>query len=289
MIGRGSPWVVARAAVIAALPLSACAGDPHPEGDRIVAEAYEQKLYWSDLRQVIPPGTSLEDSIVMAKRFIDNWARERVVLNKAEENLSGSQKDVDRQLQAYRESLITYAYEQALVQQKLDTVVSEAEVERYYTENTKNFELKDNIVRARWFRVRGDDQRLMRKVEELWRGSGEDERHELEVLLARQGSVINDTHDAWIEFKELQQQVPIRPENPTDWLPRQTKVMAKDSSGTYFLDLLEQRLKNSISPLVLVRPGIRSIIINQRKLQLIARMREDLYNDALARKDVRIP
>jgi hypothetical protein len=220
---------------------------------------------------------------------MDNWARERVVLHKAEENLSEAQKDVDRQLKAYRESLITYAYEQALVRQKLDTVVSEADIERYYTENEKNFELKDNIVRARWFKLRDDDPRLLRKVEDLWRSDKENDQHELEVLIAQHGSVITDTHNDWIEFKELQQQVPLHPDNPTDWLPRNTKVVVKDSVSTCYVDLVEQRLKDSVSPLGLVRNSIRSIIINQRKLQLIEDMRKDLYTDALAKKDVVIP
>lgn len=280
--------MVPGAAWIAALVLSACGGGGEEPADRVVAEAYDQKLYWSDLRTVIPVGTAMDDSSAMARRYIDNWARERVVLRKAEENLDEAQKDVESQLQAYRESLITYAYEQALVAQKLDTAISDAEVEKYYNENRVNFELKDNIVRARWFRIRGQDAKLLRKVQELWQRDRDEDRHDLEVLLARQGSVINDTHDAWIEFSELQRQVPVRPDNPTDWLPRHARFVEQDSSGTYFVQVLEHRLKNSVSPLPLARAGIRSIIINQRKLQLIARMREDLYNEALANKDVRI-
>ncbi|HEY0977983.1 MAG TPA: hypothetical protein VGE21_10990 [Flavobacteriales bacterium] len=279
---------MARAAWIAALVLSACRTDPDPEDDQVVAEAYDQRLYRSDLRQVIPLGTPPEDSSAMARRFMDNWARERVVLRKAEDNLDEADKNVEDRLRSYRESLITYAYEQALVAQKLDTAVSDAEIAKYYEENRKNFELKDNIVRARWFKIRGNDAKLLRKVNELWGRDTDDDRHELEVLLARQGSVINDTHEAWIEFKELQQHVPVRPENPTDWLPRHARFTEQDSSGTYFVDIIEHRLKDSVSPLALAGASIRSILINQRKLQLIARMREDLYHEALANKEVRI-
>ena len=108
------------------------------------------------------------------------------------------------------------------------------------------------------------------------------------MLLAQRGSAINDTHDDWMAFSELQQQVPLNPENPTDWIPRQHKVTVADSVGTFFVDLLEHRLKDSVSPLDLVRTEIRSILVNQRKLQLIERMRKDLYDDALASNDVRI-
>lgn len=276
--------------MIAALLLSGCGTVQENEegGDPPVAEAYQEKLYRSDLVRMIPPDAAKEDSAALARQFIDAWARERVLLHKAEENLSTAQKDVDQQLRDYRESLIVYAYEQALVSQKLDTNVSAGEIEAYYAENEKNFELKDNIVRARWFKLRETDKRVLKKVEDLWRSEKPEGFHDLEVLLAQRGSVINDTHDDWMAFSELQQQVPLRPDNPTDWIPRQRKVIVSDSVGVFFVDLLEHRLKNSVSPLELVHAEIRSILINQRKLQLIERMRKDLYDEALARQDVKL-
>lgn len=274
--------------MIAALPLSAC-GPAHDHDDLAVAEAYQEKLYRSDLLRMIPPDAPKEDSAALAQRFIETWARERVLLHKAEENLTTAQKNVEQQLRDYRESLITYAYEQALVRQKLDTNISAGEIEAYYQENLKNFELKDNIVRARWFKLRETDKRVLKKVEDLWRSEKPDDRHDLEVFIAQHGSVINDTHDNWMAFTELQQLVPLNPDNPTDWIPRQSKVIVADSVGTFFVDMVEHRLMNSTSPLGLVRTEIRSILINQRKLRLIEQMREDLFKDALAKKDVRIP
>ena len=274
--------------MIAALLLSGCGAAQDSDGDPPVAEAFQEKLYRSDLVRMIPPDAAKEDSAALARQFIDAWARERVLLHKAEENLSTAQKDVDQQLRDYRESLIVYAYEQALVSQKLDTNISEGEIGAYYTENQKNFELKDNIVRARWFKLRETDKRVLKKVEDLWRSDAPEKFHDLEVLLAQRGSVINDTHDDWMAFSELQLQVPLRPDNPTDWIPRQRKVTVADSVGVFFVDLLEHRLKNSVSPMELVHAEIRSILINQRKLQLIERMRKDLYDEALARQDVKL-
>ncbi len=287
MIGTRNEWI-GRAAVIAALSLSACGTPQQVTGDPPVAEVYQEKLYRSDLVRMIPPGVGREDSVALTRKFIDAWARERVLLHKAEENLNDAQKDVEQRLRDYRESLIIYAYEEALVRQKLDTNISAAEIEAYYQQNEKNFELKDNIVRARWFKLRETDKRVLRKVEELWRSDKPEKFHDLEVFLAERGSTINDTREAWMAFTELQQHVPLRPDNPTDWIPRQHKVMVSDSVGTFFVDLIEHRLKDSVSPLDLVRAEIRSILINKRKLQLIDKMRKDLYDDALASNDVRI-
>ncbi|HMN04239.1 MAG TPA: hypothetical protein PKD45_00810 [Flavobacteriales bacterium] len=282
----GIPW--GRAAIIAALPLVACTQADDP-ADKVVAVAYGDKLYWSDLRMVVPVTASPEDSAAIARRYLDNWARDRVILHMAEQNLDKGQINLEAQMKAYRESLLTFAYEQALVSQNLDTVVSGSEIQEYYDKNIANFQLKDNMVRARWFKLRDNDPKMLRRVEQMWRSNDREELHKLELLLARQGTPIMDTHDDWMEFSTLQLQVPLRPENPTDWLQRQSKVVATDSTGTYFVSFQDHRLKDSTSPIDLVEGQIRSIIINQRKLKLVERMREELYTNAVANKDVRFP
>lgn len=277
-----------RAAIIAALPLAACSSGRGAE-DQVVAVAYGEKLYWSDLRVVVPVTSSPEDSAAIANRYMDNWARDRVMLHMAEQNLDKGQINLDAQIKAYRESLLTFAYEQALVAQNLDSVVTGSQIHEYYDRNIANFQLKDNIVRARWFKLRDNDRKTVQRVEQLWRSSDREELHKLELLLARQGTPIMDTHDEWIEFSNLQMQVPLRLENPTDWLQRQNKVVVNDSTGTYFVNILDHRLKDSTSPIDLVEDQVRAIIINQRKLKLVERLREELYTNALANKDVQFP
>ena len=177
-----------RAAIIAALLLAGCGAD-HDPSDRVVAEAYNDKLYWSDLRMVVPLTSSPDDLAAIARRYLDNWARNRVMLHMAEHNLDKDQINVEAQLKAYRESLLTFAYEQALVLQNLDTVVSGSQVQEYYDRNMANFQLKDNIVRVRWFKLREQDKRTIKRVEQLWRSNDREDLNELEVLLARHGTV----------------------------------------------------------------------------------------------------
>jgi hypothetical protein len=47
----------------------------------------------------------------MANSFIQSWIKQQVVLHKAETNLDEEKKDVEKKLEEYRNSLITYIYE----------------------------------------------------------------------------------------------------------------------------------------------------------------------------------
>lgn len=279
-----APAVWGRVALMAALLLSACGKDD--PGQHVMAEAYGEKLWWSDLRPLVPVDAGREDSAAIVRRYVDNWARDRVMLHMAQENLDLDKLNVEARVKDYRGSLITFAYEQALVEQNLDTVVSQSELQDYYGKNLSNFQLKDNMVRVRWFKLRDEDTKLMKQVEALWRSPRDEDRSKLEVLLARHGATIMDSREQWVPFKELQAQVPLRPDNPTDWLQGRDKVTVRENGSTWFLDILAHRLKDSTAPLETVAPQVRAILINQRKLRLVERLRNELYDQAVANKDV---
>ena len=52
----------------------------------IVAIVNTEKLFKEDLKDVLPQNTSREDSIVIVKSFINDWAIKQLLLNKAENN-----------------------------------------------------------------------------------------------------------------------------------------------------------------------------------------------------------
>jgi hypothetical protein len=279
-----SAWSkAARAVIVIAGGLQACTTTTDQE-DPVVARAYDQVLRWSDLRQLIPMGLPPQDSAVMADSHINNWIRKEVVLHKAEENLAPGDKDFEAQLRDYRNSLVLFAYEQALVDQKLDTVIAEVEVQAYYDANEANFELRDHAVKLRWFRLIARDRKVKERVKDLFKSPKEEKRHELEIWLASNGVNIIDRSADWTYWSDLDAEFPV--DLPEPHAPE--RVVLNSDSTTWFLEILELRPRNSTMPVELVRRDIRSILLNQRKLQLIERMREDLYREALQNNDVEV-
>ena len=109
--------------------LIACDQKPVKDQNRIaIARANNAYLYLDNIKDIVPLGTSAKDSLELINQYINNWIHESLVIQKAEDNLPDEQKKVEKQLQDYRNSLITYAYEKELVKQKLDTVVSTDEI-----------------------------------------------------------------------------------------------------------------------------------------------------------------
>ena len=78
----------------------------------VVARMGDHKLYRSELDDVIPNGTSPEDSVKLAGIYINSWARDKAFVDIAQQRLSKEEKDVSKELEAYRQSLLRYRYEQ---------------------------------------------------------------------------------------------------------------------------------------------------------------------------------
>ncbi len=100
----------------------------------VVAKVGDYRLHRSQLESYIPAGVSAEDSAALARQYILTWAEDLLLMDMAEAQLSKQEKDVSAELEEYRKSLIKYRYEQLYIQQRLDTLVTDEEVARYYEE-----------------------------------------------------------------------------------------------------------------------------------------------------------
>src|SRR5688572_26665957 len=84
--------------------------NPADDNTDVIARVYDKELTLDQLLNLVPPGVSRADSLRVVRNYVDNWVRQQVVLRKAEDNLNENDKDVSKELEEYRNSLITYLY-----------------------------------------------------------------------------------------------------------------------------------------------------------------------------------
>ena len=272
--------------VLSVLVLMGCSADD--ANDPVIARAFDNELHWSDLRQVIPVSATDLDSAALAQRYITSWSRDQVLLHRAEQNLGEEQKDFVAQLEDYRKDRLIYAYEEALVSQKLDTVVKDPEIEAYWKQNEADFGLKDGVIRVRWSKVHGEDKRSLDRLKTAFNSKDNEKLGEYEVWLASRGIPIVDRSSEWISLEELGTNVRSGRSSLSELVTKPGKIVIENGSDAYFMDILELRSRDSVAPLNMVEQDIRSIIINQRKIQFVEKIREDLYREALEQKDVEV-
>jgi len=255
--------------------------------EKAIARVYDEYLYADDLKGVIPAGTSADDSLEMTTAYINNWVRQELLLKQAEDNLDEANRDFSKQIEQYRNSLIIYAYESELVKQKLDTVVPMKDIETYYQQNQNNFHLRENIVLANYAIV-GKNSPIASKIKVLLLSNRDADKEKLRTLCQENGVSYFINDGTWITFADMARKIPITVDDQQDFLSRNKYIEVKDSTMMYLVAIAAYKSKESISPLNFEIENIRAILLNKRKAELLARMEDDLFNDAVKRNKYEI-
>jgi hypothetical protein len=268
--------------------LASCGPKPGAEqGKDPIARVKDVFLYRDDIADLVPEGTSKEDSLLIVNKYIDNWIHETLVLQKAEKNLADEQKNFRKLLEDYRRSLIIHAYEEALVSQNLDTTVTDAEIEQYYKGHPSDFELKDNIINVTYVKVKKNAPKLD-KLRQWYRSDNEKDMASLKSYCLQFAENYFLDSETWLLFDDLLKEIPIKMYDKELFLQNNRFVEVQDSLSYYFVNIKGFKIKNSLSPLSFEKENIRSIILNRRKLELIGKMKEDVYTEGVKNKEFEV-
>lgn len=259
-------------------------------GKRVIAECYGNYLYSTDLENIILDGTLPEDSVELTKQYINNWIMQQIMLHQAERNLTEEQKDVDDQLESYRNSLLIYAYESELIRQKLDTIVTQEQVEFFYNENKQDFILHENIVRVHYLKIPSSSAKkdLINRATKLLKSNEENDLEKLVELCDKSMLICYTDAENWVRFDDLMKEVPIETEDQENFLEGRRFYEFADSNFVYLVNFKEIKVKESVSPLQIEASNIQNIILNTRKIELINKMQQSVFQEALTKKEFTI-
>ena len=262
------------------LLLSACSVNNGTSGGNVLARVGEYYLYELDLKGAIPENVNAKDSLTIARNFINTWIREKLLLLQAEKNLTPDQMNFNKQLETYRNSLIIYQYESLLISQQMNTEVTETEIEDYYENNLANFDLKQNIVKADYV-ILDINSAYSGKIKSFMQSNNINLIDSLESYCELYAIRYLINNDQWVSFNNLINIIPIQTFNQEAFLQNNRFVEIEDDTYKYLIKFLEFNLKNETAPLSFERENIKRIILNKRKIELINKMQNQLFEDAL--------
>lgn len=255
--------------------------------DNAVARVKNVFLYHSDISDIIPKDASKADSLLIANNYIQNWIKEQLVLEKAELNLKDDQRNFDKQIEDYRKTLLTYSYENQLINEILDTNITGEEIATYYQNNLQIFVLKNNIVKVRYLKVPKNAPNI-KKIQKLYTSKDSVDVKKLKELAHQYAEQFHFNDDEWVLLNEIKKQVPNSENLTSDFLRNNKSTIEEDSLSIHFLYFIDYKLEQEVSPLSFEMENIKNMIINKRRLTLLHQVKNDLYEQALNNKDFEI-
>jgi hypothetical protein len=253
-----------------------------------VAEVDKVILYYDELPKLIQHGVNDSDSAALIQNYINKWAKRRLMLLKAQENLSeATRTEIEQQLDETRTNLILYQYQRQMMLEKMDTVITETELENYYAANETSFMLGSNIVKALFIKLPVETPNLY-KIKSLARSNDQKDLQQLESICYQFAEKFDDFSEEWVPMERLSVELQQDIENEESFLKRNSFFETSDSTSVFLISIRDYRLRSSLAPFEYVRNDIKRIIWNTRRIEYIQNLENGIYNDALKENSFKI-
>lgn len=265
--------------LIFSLFFSTCQEKQEDKGE-VLASVYGKNLYRTDLDDIFYEGISYNDSVLRSKVYIDKWVRNQLLVRQAENNLEPEQLDFSKRLEEYRNSLVINKYETELIEQNLDTKVTEDQIQDYYNENSDEFRLNRDIVRVATVNLPRSSKKkwlfikLLRDCDSIMIDS-------VTSLSKEYALDWNMEIEKWHNFDEVAEKFKLDVTDNKSFLNENKYYVVINDDVYSVIRFCEYRLIGDVSPCEIEVDRIKYIILSNRKKDLLEKLYDDLYSKAV--------
>jgi len=243
--------------------LISCSISTENESEDSVLSYNEHNLNLKELLNYLPKDLSVDDSLKWVKQFEKTWLRNQIIIQKSEKELPKKELDIELELLQYKSDLLLYKYENFYIKNKINTQVSNSEIENFYKENKSVLLSLNPLVKATYI-VIPNTVRDKYKVRQWLVSSREKDADRLKLYCFHNAKVFDDFDGEWIALEKL------RLMSASDKLRvnrgiENRVIEQKNDSVTHYIFIDELVKKGEVMPLDYARDEIVKIIINKRK------------------------
>lgn len=255
--------------------------------DEPVAKVGDRVLSMKELSGYIPNYLDTKDSALWADDYIKKWVQRELLLLKAEEKLSVELKDVSKELEEYKNSLLIFRYKNMLVKEKLDSTVSETSIREYYNDHLESFILNRNIVKAIYIKipvqVSNPDN-----IKDLCLSENKEKQEKLTSYCMSYAKAYDRFNDQWVSADLVLKNLPDEIKDQNQFLERNHYFESTDMNYYYIVCVRDYRLSGQVSPVEFVQNDIRNLILSKQKMEFLKQIEKDTYKEGVDKNKVKL-
>ena len=255
------------------------------DNKKIIASVNEKDLLLSEVLKEMPKST--QDSTFFIERYMNLWIKKQLMIYHAEINLSSDLLNYEAQIAEYRSSLLIYAYQQELINQNFDTSITAKEISDYYNHYREEFKLVENIFMGRYIVVNKSAPKS-NKLKKWYKSNNPDDIEGLTDYCHQFAKDYYLIDSSWQYFSSINKKLPKFITEEEYFLENTKGVWFEDQQYKYYIYIKNYQIKGSITPLALEREKIRNVLLNKNKIQYLKQLEDELYQNALALKKIKI-
>lgn len=212
-------------------------------------------------------GMNPEDSAEL-RSFVDNWCVKETFKAELKEEFPDTWQLIELRAQSFSGDLATYYLEEIELKKQLDTIIEKKNIEEYYNSHKEEFILHDYIVKALYLKIPKGLDFKSEDVHVNYLLKNDKDLTELNsyAKLYAENYYFNDS--TWIYFEELTKDIPVGKFNIDNIVLNRTKTYFTDENFTYFLNIIDYKLKDEAPPVDFLSNEIKSRIVATRLQEL---------------------
>ena len=235
----------------------------------------------SEIINEIPITLNQKDSAIFADNYIHKWLVNQMIMDKSEEMIPQEVQKVEKKINKYKMSLISYEFEQFYINKRLDTSISNNQINKYYENHLDDFVLNDYAVKCMYLQL-PKKSKFIKEIKRNYHLKDEDMIDKIMEIGQNEEVSLYYNPEEWVFFDDLMKQIPILEKySKIEFIKKKKKVILEFNNYIYFINVFDFIIKNGTSPLSFEENKIKSIILNQRAKSLRKKLRQDLYNDGI--------
>ena len=253
-----------------------------------IARVNDNFLFFSEIQESLDENMSQNDSMLAVNNAINNWASKKLLYEKAIFNLSNSkQNELDLLVKSYESDLYISNYEKEWLKTRVDTIVSNDQLQSYYNENKNKFRLRQDILLPRFIELPIENFNKTQIVRSLRRLNFQDKIYLDSISLQFKSSFINDS--VWLRpelfFNKFKIENKIKYNR---YLRKKSFFEIKDLESLYLVYISDILRKNDYAPMSYVKPTLVQILLNKRKLEMKKQLKTDILKQGIAENNFEI-
>ena len=251
--------------------------------DGYVARVGDEFLSVEEIQELIPKNLNKQDSIRIVNNVIEEWATSKLLIQNAIINLTEIEKSqIDNKSEKYRENLIISEYRNKISNNNPDTSASKDEIELFFSENSKNFKLFEEIIKGRYVKLNKNTFNINEIKRRFRRFDQSDKSFFDSISIQLLNYYLNDS--IWINKKLFFNKIPSLEYDQSLRISKNNLFyIQEDSLALYLIKINNYKKADDYAPLEYIYNRIKEVIVSKKRIDYLNKIDKELIGDAITK------
>ena len=251
--------------------------------DGYVARVGDEFLSVEEIQELVPKNLNKQDSIRIVNNVIEQWATSKLLIQNAIINLTEIEKSqIDNKSEKYRENLIISEYRNKISNNNPDTSASKDEIELFFSENSKNFKLFEEIIKGRYVKLNKNTFNINEIKRRFRRFNQSDKSFFDSISIQLLNYYLNDS--IWINKKLFFNKIPSLEYDQSLRISKNNLFyVQEDSLALYLIKINNYKKADDYAPLEYIYNRIKEVIVSKKRIDYLNKIDKELIGDAITK------